>query len=335
MNEPSLGDRLRSWIGFDRVDAHRFPFIRRLKRAEEDVALLRLAVAVIVVLAFLAHRLVGGASSPAAAIVLTLAFGYSLAVVLMQDLPVFGRLGWSAGTVTLDVLAISAWLAVTGGWASTYFPLWYVSITAVGYRFNLPLTSGISVVYVAAYAAVCLATGGVGSWIEFGVRSLFVPVTGALVGFSTESYVDSEHRNRGTARRFTDVVRTMDRRFAQVLDQAPDLIVITDTEGSVEYANGPLAPLGFEEADPGPPRATGVHGGAIRSALASGTPVEYVASPADGAAGAFWCRVAAIADDADPVAAMITARKAPGPPDLDPEREAGCSDRRERDRRQA
>lgn len=332
MNEPSLGDRLRSWIGFDRVDAHRFPFIRRLRRAEEDVALLRLAVAVIVVLAFLAHVLVGGSRSPTAALVLTLAFGYSLAVVLMQDLPFFGRLSWSATTVTLDVLAISAWLAVTGGWASTYFPLWYVSITAVGYRFNLPLTSGISLVHVGAYAAVCLATGGVGSWIEFGVRSLFVPVTGALVGFSTESYVDSEHRNRGTARRFADVVRTMDRRFAQVLDQAPDLIVITDTEGSVEYANGPLAPLGFEEKDT--PRATGVHDGAIRSALASRTPVEYVASPEDGAEAEFWCRVAAIEDDADPVAAMITAREAPDAPDPDPERESGSSGRREHTRRE-
>lgn len=307
----SLGDRLRSWLGVERLDPDRFPFLRRLRRAEEDIALLRLAVALIIVLAYLGNALRGGPTPVGKTAVLTLAFGYSLAVVLLQGQSFLGRLSWSAATIALDVLAITAWLSVTGGWTSLYFPLWYVSITAVGYRLNLPLTTGISVVYVAAYAGLCAATGGVGSWIEFGVRSLFIPVTGALVGFSSESYVDSEFRHRGAERRLVDVLRTMDRRFAQLLEQVPDRIVVTDPEGAVEYANGSVTELGFEEAPAGQARATGVHHGAIRSAIETGSPVEYLASSQDGAREEFWCRAAAIEDDTEPVGAVIAAREAP------------------------
>lgn len=287
------------------MNPDRFPFMRKLRRAEEDVALLRLAVAVIVALAFMAHGLQGGPTPPAAAAVLTLAFGYSLGIVLLQAQPSFGRLPWSITTVVLDILAISAWLTVTGGWASAYFPLWYVGITAVGYRLNLPLTSGISVVYIAAYAALCVATGGVGSWVEFGVRSLFIPVTGALAGMTSESYVASEHRHRGATRHLVDVIHRMNQRFAQVLEEAPDRIVITDPEGRVEYTNGPLSDMGFRPRD-GTAWAEGIHRSAIRSAIQTGDRTEYLT-----ASKRYWCRLAPILDGSEPVGAVIVARRAP------------------------
>lgn len=304
-DQRSLRDRIRAWLGLDQVNPNRFPFLQKLERAEEDVALLRLAVALIIALAFMAHGLKGGPTPPAAAAVLTLAFGYSLAVVLLQAQSSFGRLPWSATTVVLDAVAISAWLYVTGGWTSAYFPLWYVGITAVGYRLNLPLTTGVSVVYVGAYAALCWATGGVGSWIEFGVRSLFIPITGALAGLTSESYVDSHHRHRGATRRLVDVIQRMDRRFVQVLEEAPDRIVITDAEGRVEYANGPLSELGFE-AENGDAWARGMHENAIRSALETGDRVEYVTG-----CQRFWCRLSPIQEDEDPVGTVIVVRRAP------------------------
>lgn len=311
----SLADRIRSLVGIDEVEPSRFPFLRKLERAEEDVALMRLAVVLLNGLAFFGLRVQGRPAPTTAVVVLAVAFVYSVAVVLLEAQPSFGNVSWSMVTVGLDVLAISAWLAATGGWTSPYFPLWYASIAAVGYRYNLPLTTGVSTAYVGAYAGLCVATGGVGSWIEFGVRALYIPLTGAIVGLAAEGYVDAAHEHRDAQRRLVDAIETMDRRFAAVLEDAPDRIVLTDTDGAVEYANGSVAEIGL--AHPTDRRAAGIHDAAIQSAIADEDVVEYLASPeGSGARARYWCRAAPICDDGNPVGAVVAARRAPETLDL-------------------
>lgn len=306
--ERSLRNRIRAWVGLDDLDPDRFAFLAKLERAEEDVALMRLVVVLVNGIVFLAGAWRGGPATGAAIAVLLLAFVYATATVVLQVRPAFGNVSWSIVTAGLDAVAISAWLAATGGWASPYFPLWYASIAAVGYRYNLPITTGVTSAYVGAYAAVCLATGGVGSWIEFGLRAAYIPVTGTIVGLAAEGDADATLRHRGVRRRLREVIHTMDRGFAAVLADAPDRIVITDREGRVEYANGPTGELGFD-TEPDKPLACGVHACAIETARATGDRVDYVASPADvGASDTFWCRASPIATDGTPVGAVVIAR---------------------------
>jgi PAS domain-containing protein len=159
-------------------------------------------------------------------------------------------------------------------------------------------------------------TGGVGSWIEFGLRALYIPLTGAIVGLAAEGYVEAEYQHRDAQRRLVDAIETMDRRFAAVLEDAPDRIVLTDTEGTVEYANGSVVELGLAHATD--PRASGIHDAAIRSAMADGETVEYVVDPETcGARTPFWCRVAPIEDGGEAVGAVLTARETSQAPDLD------------------
>lgn len=307
-HERTLRDRIRAWVGLEDLDPDRFAFLAKLERAEEDVALMRLVVVLVNGLVFLGHAVLGGPTTGAAIAVLGLAFAYATGTVVLQVRPAFGNVSWSIVTAALDAVAISAWLAATGGWASPYFPVWYASIAAVGYRYNLPITTGVASAYVGAYAAVCLATGGVSSWLTFGLRAAYIPVTGAIVGLASEGYADATHRHRGVRRRLREAIHTMDRGFAAVLADAPDRIVITDVEGRVEYANGPAGELGFDTV-PAKPRACGVHACAIETATSTGDRVDYLASPEEvGAAGTFWCRVSPIARDEEPVGAVVIAR---------------------------
>jgi PAS domain-containing protein len=314
-NQRSLTQRLRSLLGVEDLDPSRWPFLTKLERAEEDVALMRLVVILVNGVAFLATAARGGPISGAAIAVLFLAFAYAVGAVLLQSRPAFGSVSWSIVTAGLDAVAISAWLAATGGWASPYFPVWYASIAAVGYRYNLPITASIGAAYVGAYTALCLLTGGVGSWIEFGLRAAYIPLTGILVGFASEGYAEAQHEHHGARRRLRELIRTMDRGFATLLAEAPDRILITDTEGRVEYANTSAGDLGFDTGGE-KPRACGVHAAAIDTAQDTGEDVDYVASPAEtGARETYWCRAAPVAQDGTTIGAVVIAR-------ADPEAEA-------------
>jgi PAS domain-containing protein len=318
-------DRLRSWIGFDELTPERFPFLAKLERAEEDVAMMRLAVVVLNGLAFLAFGVDGTGMSRIALAVLGLAFVYATATVVFPSRPAFGEMAWSLFTVGVDAVAIAAWLAATGGWASPYYPVMYASIAAVGYRFNLPITTAIGSAYVGAYAAVCLVAGGVGSWIGFGLRALYVPLIGAIVGLAAEGYVDMHHDHRDRTRRLVDAIETMDRRFAAVLEDVPDVIVLTDEDGRVEYANASVARIGL--ASPTDPQARGLHAAAIGSAIDERETVEYRTSlEASQATASFWCRAAPILDAGEPVGAVVTARRTPAWVDQDPAAQAGTRD---------
>lgn len=314
---PSIVDRLRSWAGFDEVDPNDVAFLQKLERAEEDVALVRLLVVVVNGVAFLWTSAQGGPTRWPAVGVLLGAFLYGTVVVLLEARPSFGKPAWSLSTVGADAFFISAWLAATGGFASPYFPLWYASIAAVGYRYNLQATMGVSLAYAGAYAAVCGLTGGIGSGVAFALRIAYIPITGSLVGMASEGYVAEQNRYRNAKRKLVDAIQTLDRRFAALLDGAPDRFVVTDPDGNVEYANGSTESLGFRSYEGEPTQAVGMHHAAIRSAVDTGDRIEYLASPDEtGSDAPFWCRVAPIVDDGRVAGTVLTARLAPEEIDL-------------------
>lgn len=296
------------------------PFLEKLERAEEDVALVRLIVIAVNALAYLAAGVQGQPTPRAATAVLLAALVYSTVVFFAQVRPVFGSPAWSLGTVALDAVAISAWLAATGGWASPYFPVWYAAIAAVGYRYDIPVTNAVSLVYASAYGAVCALTGGIGSGVELGLRVSYIPVTGLLAGFASESYADAERSHRRTEHRLVEALETLDERFEGLLDGAPDAIVLTAPEGQVEYANHPPGDLGFRTREEGPARAQGLHDAAIQTAARERESVEYVASPEDvGSRTAFWCRAAPVTAGGDLAGVLVVARSAPDGVEIDPD----------------
>ncbi len=324
MDQPSsVGDRFRSWIGLDSAESERFAFFQKLERAEEDIALLRLAVVAVNGLAFLGLGIQGAPMRTSAILILAAAFAYSVAIVLLQARGAFRRASWSLATVLLDAVAISAWLATTGGWGSPYFPLWYASIAAVGYRSNLPITTAVSGAYVAAYAGVIVYTGspaggGLGAWagtipwVEFGLRSVYIPITGAIVGLASEGYVDAEQGQRHARKQLASAVEAIDRRLEGVLDEAPDRIVVTDQAGIVEYANHPPTELGFISLQQGGARADGLHFSAIRRVIEDRKAIEYLASPEEVDSSApFWCRMAPVREADTVTGVLLVARPTP------------------------
>lgn len=149
--------------------------------SERGIAIVRLCVVLFNGLMFgLVTR--PDATAPVIAwLVLAFAAVYSLWVLLWRPHQRYRFRISSTAVSVADATLITAWLYATGGFASPYFPLWYISILAMSFRFGAWETLVGALVYSGAYAGLVYATGDLSAHLPaFGVRVGYIFLVGGL-----------------------------------------------------------------------------------------------------------------------------------------------------------
>lgn len=88
---------------------------------------------------------------------------YALPIVIFQPYRRWKVFGASMGSAALDAAVITAFISATGGTASPFFPLYYISLMAVAMRFDLRQAIVACALYAFTYAVAYLFTWNGGS----------------------------------------------------------------------------------------------------------------------------------------------------------------------------
>src|SRR5581483_5060883 len=90
---------------------------------------------------------------PWLAVVISVVAGlYAVVIVTLRPYRRFPAMTTAAWTATTDASLIVLWIQATGGFASPYYLLWYLSLFAVTFRYDARATWWISVLYAVLYA---------------------------------------------------------------------------------------------------------------------------------------------------------------------------------------
>lgn len=172
-----------------------------------------------------------------ALVIVIVACSYSGFVVIAAPYRRFPVLVSSWFTTTTDAALITFWLLATGGVASPFFVVWYVSLAAVAFRFDALRTMACAGVYVLCYVGLAAFTGElVPRSTEVLVRSgyiLLVAALGALMATETVAQIASKLEMRS---RMEDA-RASERSIRQLVEAAPDAVVIADRKGRITLVN--------------------------------------------------------------------------------------------------
>jgi signal transduction histidine kinase/CheY-like chemotaxis protein len=149
-------------------------------RADRRLVYFRLVVVVINTLMYFALN-PGLVRWPSAAIgIMAFSFAYVLGLIVLQSRLNLNK-RWFGGLVpAFDGILMSLWIAVTGGFHSPYFIVYYVGIVGAAFTYATFFIYGLSLFYVASYAVVCLAVSGGFSVSELIFRSLFMVFAAAI-----------------------------------------------------------------------------------------------------------------------------------------------------------
>ena len=101
-------------------------------------------------------------------ILVGLSLAYAIPIVIFQPYRRWRVFGASMGSSALDAALIAIFMSASGGSASPFFPLYYISLTAVAMRFNLRQAIVGCALYAFTYAVAYLYTWN-GSANEVGV----------------------------------------------------------------------------------------------------------------------------------------------------------------------
>lgn len=148
--------------------------------AEKNTAMVRLAVILFGVAVYWTLWHPRGIPWLAAA-VSAVALVYGVYDAAFQPYRRFPALLTSRWTATTDATLIVLWLHGTGGADSLFYPLWYLSLVAVAFRYDWKATVVAAVLYVAAYTGLVAVTGGFpAAATEMVVRCGYLLLLGAL-----------------------------------------------------------------------------------------------------------------------------------------------------------
>lgn len=186
--------------------------------AERAANVVRLAVVVflVVVYAFLMDK--AGTSPTLAFAVLGAAVLYGAIVLVFEPYRGYPVVATGAATSVVDGTLIVLWLVATGGWASPFYPLWYVSIAAFAYRFGPRETAVAATAYGAAYAVIAFATGPkplAPLVIRIGFIGL-VGLLGALISTDVLEQITARRQTEDLARQLEVSTRELERRNAEL-----------------------------------------------------------------------------------------------------------------------
>jgi signal transduction histidine kinase len=148
--------------------------------AERDIAWVRFAVISFNV------GFYWGALSPLgipwlAAVVSVVALAYSVYVLAAKPYLRWPILRAASFTAFTDSILITVWILATGGFASPFHLLWFLSLLAVSFRYDAHATLAATVLYVVCYVALLAAMGQLlGHLLEVLVRAVYIVLAGAL-----------------------------------------------------------------------------------------------------------------------------------------------------------
>ncbi len=124
--------------------------------------------------------------------VIAVALAYSVWVLWARPFERYPFMASSLFVSATDLALITLFLVATGGFASPYFPLWYVSIFAVSLRFGFTETMLGASLYTLAYAGITVAMDSlVAQWPTFIVRSGYIYLAG-LLGVLASALINQE-----------------------------------------------------------------------------------------------------------------------------------------------
>lgn len=148
--------------------------------AERDIAYVRLAVILFNVAVY--WPVMRGQGLPWLAFGISVfALGYALYVVVARPYLRYPILSAALFTAITDSVLITFWILATGGFASPFYLLWYLSLVAVSFRYDHRATIVATVLYVACYAILLALLGELlPNVVDVLVRCVYIALVGAL-----------------------------------------------------------------------------------------------------------------------------------------------------------
>lgn len=204
-----------------------------LRVNEAVISLARMAVVLFTSLFFLLVTR-GEAVYPGVAFgVIVGASVYSLWMVIKRPYERYAFLTSAVFASVADAALITLWLVATGGFASPYFPLWYVSIVAVSFRHGAWAALGGSCVYALAYGGLVVGMGQFeGNLPVLGIRVGYIFLAGGLASLlSMVTYQQTVAKQA-----YRDLAKSLERAHGKAEEHAKRLERSNDDLRQVSYA---------------------------------------------------------------------------------------------------
>lgn len=148
--------------------------------AERDIAFVRLAVILFNIAVY--WPVMRGQGIPwLAATISVVATAYAFYVVFARPYLRYPVLNAAMFTAVTDALLITLWIYATGGFQSPFYLLWYLSLVAVAFRYDLRATMVATALYIGSYVVLLTITGELlPNIVDVVVRCVYIALVGAL-----------------------------------------------------------------------------------------------------------------------------------------------------------
>lgn len=209
----------------------------KLLQAEKNVAGVRFAIIAFnsLVYAFLLPH--EGTIEWLAWTIIAVAWAYAIFVLTVQPYRRFNVLLSSYFTTLSDGALITLWIGATGGFDSPFYVLWYASLAAVAFRFNLAATLRAVAAYIAAYALLLVGMGEfAGNETAILVRVAYIAFVGILGGLLSREVLQQVRAKQEIRAMMRGALRELETTHG-LLESAPDGVVIVDDEGQIMMVN--------------------------------------------------------------------------------------------------
>ena len=214
----------------------------RTLEAERDISYVRLAVILFNVAVY--WPLLSDQGIPWLAVVVSLvAVAYAFYVVLARPYLRWPIMQAAMFTAVTDSVLITVWIFATGGFASPFHLLWFLSLLAVSFRYDYHATMWATALYIGCYVGLLAGMGQlVPNAADVLVRCVYIALAGALgvlmAQESTRAYAsrdelaqEVEVQRREQQAREVERLRDLDRFKTEFLNAA------------AHELNTPLTPL--------------------------------------------------------------------------------------------
>lgn len=179
-----------------------------------------------------------------ASLVIGISLVYSTWIWALKPYNRYGFLESSTFVTATDALLITLFLTATGGFASPFFPLWYVSVFALSVRFGAWETLAGATVYTFLYAGITAAMDGLMANLPLLVlRSGYIYLA-AMLGFFlsgvTYQTVTEKQHYQGLSARLQETTHELSHALSRqeaTLDATADGILVVDNDMNVTASN--------------------------------------------------------------------------------------------------